>query len=749
MAGVSLQKPTAESSKNAENADEENRLILCSAKDKFVLTQDICVMCGAIGTDHEGCLIGCSQCGQCYHPYCINVKVTKVILQKGWRCLDCTVCESCGQRNDDASLILCDDCDISYHTYCLKPPLTFVPDGNWKCKWCASCQKCGINEPGTNCTWQNSYTECGPCASQSNCPVCAEGYADGELIIQCVTCDRWLHCSCDQIRNESEADRCSEDGYTCIMCRPTGAPPPHLRPKKKQLEKSSKPISSKNDEDSVPLALEGSHYVDGVYLSEHGLHQIKSLQAELSRQKAKRKPKNLPEPPVVDKDAGIMAAIESVVASSSLDNSFEDVKMEMMDPKDEAEIYKDGMPWPSSEPPPEGFTCVTNEQGASVLRKKRQRNLQKLGIGGFAVRNRNFRASGKDGNDEDGEDGDGKKKKTVRKKNKSKLSEMYPNYLQEAFFGKSLMADVPTVKLEIPSSDDEAKLTLTEDKMIKLSSEELKLVQAASKKKQEEDNESIEKTDELDIKKEEEDDNSDTEALKDVLGLPSEFVDNDLINHIMNDDELSKASGTLDDLTSEGGAPKDELAEMLQDPNFNIESLGTMDGNDVEEIFKGVLTDESQESQESVFAKSMNSYSRTSTPSHVSVAGSDLAMRSPAPQTSSQLLLQSPQHHAQGGIPSMMQQQQQPQTPQPQQQQNIPMHPMGVGGVNMGGVGPPPQQQSMMVAQQTMMTQPPTPQQQQQVQVQVQQQMMGNVPQSPINRGYYHTYHYRENFYQR
>lgn len=91
-------------------------------------------MCGALGTDQEGCLISCVQCGQCYHPYCLNVKVTKVILQKGWRCLDCTVCEGCGQRNDEGRLLLCDDCDVSYHTYCMDPPLEYVPHGNWKCK---------------------------------------------------------------------------------------------------------------------------------------------------------------------------------------------------------------------------------------------------------------------------------------------------------------------------------------------------------------------------------------------------------------------------------------------------------------------------------------------------------------------------------------------------------------------------------------------------------------------------------------
>ena len=51
-----------------------------------------------LGTDLEGRLIACTQCGECYHPTCINVRVTKVILQKGWRCLDCTVCEGCGHK---------------------------------------------------------------------------------------------------------------------------------------------------------------------------------------------------------------------------------------------------------------------------------------------------------------------------------------------------------------------------------------------------------------------------------------------------------------------------------------------------------------------------------------------------------------------------------------------------------------------------------------------------------------------------
>lgn len=52
--GVGLQRPMGDGSKTDEEPGEDNRLILCSAKDKFVLGQDTCVMCGALGTDQEG-----------------------------------------------------------------------------------------------------------------------------------------------------------------------------------------------------------------------------------------------------------------------------------------------------------------------------------------------------------------------------------------------------------------------------------------------------------------------------------------------------------------------------------------------------------------------------------------------------------------------------------------------------------------------------------------------------------------------
>ena len=181
-------------SESKQDDSNENKIILCSSKDYFVLTQDVCVMCGSLGKGDEARLLSCSQCGQCYHPFCAGIpKITKIMLKKGWRCLECTVCEGCGKPTDESRLLLCDDCDISYHTYCLDPPLENVPQGTWKCQWCVVCIKCSATTPGHGSQWQANYTLCGPCASHENCSICMENYQENELLIQCVQCNRYLN----------------------------------------------------------------------------------------------------------------------------------------------------------------------------------------------------------------------------------------------------------------------------------------------------------------------------------------------------------------------------------------------------------------------------------------------------------------------------------------------------------------------------------------------------------------------------
>ena len=94
----------------------------------------------------------------------------------GWRCLDCTVCEGCGLKHDEANIVLCDECDISYHIYCMSPPLETVPTGTWKCKWCAVCHTCGSNDPGRNSRWHENFSLCGPCHSLQTCNFCDGKY---------------------------------------------------------------------------------------------------------------------------------------------------------------------------------------------------------------------------------------------------------------------------------------------------------------------------------------------------------------------------------------------------------------------------------------------------------------------------------------------------------------------------------------------------------------------------------------------
>ncbi|XP_065367999.1 histone-lysine N-methyltransferase 2C isoform X2 [Calliphora vicina] len=473
--------PSTSSDLNSSQCSEddmalEKKLVLCSAKDKFILMQDICVMCGALGTDQEACLIGCVQCGQCYHPHCANVTLSKTMLQKGWRCLDCTVCEGCGQKNDEGRLILCDECDISYHIYCMSPPLDAVPNGNWKCKWCAICQKCGRNSPGKNSSWFNGFLECGPCASQAACFVCTQPYNENELIIQCSSCERWLHCLCDNIKNEDEAKAFNDVDYHCKMCRKDivipKAPPAKVPQGEKSSQKEStnvKPSANETTQDNTNAAASSStgnitvnepfestdntFWIDGVCVSEQGFNMIRSLTTEIKRKRKLRTD-------AIQKDSGIMSSIDSVIAGNStptpgdVGNDGNTTPVE----KVPTPTYKDGMVWLGEDgSQPEGFSISTNEEGLNILRKKRQRNLQKLGIGGFNVRMRGIRKENEElymGTLENPSLTDEKKKKIIKKKMKSKLCESYPSYLQEAFFGKPLLDNKESSHISFEESDE-------------------------------------------------------------------------------------------------------------------------------------------------------------------------------------------------------------------------------------------------------------------------------------------------------
>nr|XP_012641687.1 histone-lysine N-methyltransferase 2C isoform X14 [Microcebus murinus] len=464
------------SNKDEEENSMHNTVVLFSSSDKFTLNQDMCVVCGSFGQGAEGRLLACSQCGQCYHPYCVSIKITKVILSKGWRCLECTVCEACGKATDPGRLLLCDDCDISYHTYCLDPPLQTVPKGGWKCKWCVWCRHCGATSAGLRCEWQNNYTQCAPCASLSSCPVCYRNYREDDLILQCRQCDRWMHAVCQNLNNEEEVENVADIGFDCSMCRPYM--PASNVPSSDCCESSLvAQIVTKVKELDPPK----TYTQDGVCLTESGMTQLQSLTVTVPRRK-RSKPK-LKLKIINQNSVAVLQTPPDIQSEHSRDGEMDDSREgELMDCDGKSE----------SSPEREAVDDETKGVEGTDGVKKRKRKPYRPGIGGFMVRQRSRTGQGKTKRSVIRKDSSGsiseqlpsrddgwseqlqdtlvdesvcvtesteKIKKRYRKR-KNKLEETFPAYLQEAFFGKDLLDSSRQNKLSLDNlSEDTAQLS--------------------------------------------------------------------------------------------------------------------------------------------------------------------------------------------------------------------------------------------------------------------------------------------------
>nr|XP_005162602.1 histone-lysine N-methyltransferase 2C isoform X1 [Danio rerio] len=442
--------------KEEEENSMHNTVVMFSTSDSFTLKQDMCVVCGSFGRGAEGRLLSCSQCGQCYHPFCVNIKITKVVLSKGWRCLECTVCEACGQASDPGRLLLCDDCDISYHTYCLDPPLQNVPKGSWKCKWCVLCTHCGATSPGLRCEWQNNYTQCGPCASLTVCPVCTRSYREEELILQCRQCDRWVHGSCQGLNSDEDVENAADEGFDCTLCRMHTVPTPGAAVPK-LVEISEPPMVAQILTKVKENEFQRTYTQDGVCLTESGLCQLQSLSVQTTRRK---RPKPKLKLKIINQNS--VAVLQTPPDAQS--ELFRDGDLD--DSREGDPMDCDG----KSDSSPEREHCDDHLKGVDDSNKKRKRKPYRPGIGGFMVRQRSKAGQGKgkrslsrkdstssltenltgrdDGWNEPDTPVDGappiisepleKVKKRYRKK-KTKLEEAFPSYLQEAFFGKELL----------------------------------------------------------------------------------------------------------------------------------------------------------------------------------------------------------------------------------------------------------------------------------------------------------------------
>ncbi|CAG0914651.1 unnamed protein product [Notodromas monacha] len=425
-------------------------MMVCSAKDRAAISYDLCVLCGSMGQGQEGRLLPCVQCGQAYHPYCLDVKLTQAMLNNGWRCPSCTLCESCGGKDGLEDMVFCEDCSVSVHKECMKLQSCDLSDIlPWRCRACATCAKCGKPEPGESTQpgrWGKSF-QCSLCSSAIKCRVCDQEYVEGDLLIRCSECEKWLHGQCDQVQNEEEANVCLRLGYACLRCRPVAEQPPHLKTTSTQAKEESGAsqlplpvvrfrrdlhgnISDFTSSSSMINPSGSRNIVDGVCLSDIGAKTIKELMkthSDFGRIKRNFRKRN-----GGDADA----------ASKELR---------------------------STETPLDGVPVKRGMSEAALLRK--QKAIQRCGIGGFSVKIVKTRIPSRSEPSKES-------KKPRKRKAKSKILEYIPPMIQDAFFGKHLLTAgrISPVCDENPLPEDNLLWTASADAVLPLSQDELHLI---------------------------------------------------------------------------------------------------------------------------------------------------------------------------------------------------------------------------------------------------------------------------------
>jgi PHD-finger len=122
--------------------------VMTSEEAFFCCWMDLCMYCGAAHCPTQGDLLGCRDCGEVFHPWCINVPGSTMdpLARAAWRCPNCKLCEVCctATKTDDAQLVYCERCDRAYHARCLTPhfPLSRAASGSFICGQCVECDAC-------------------------------------------------------------------------------------------------------------------------------------------------------------------------------------------------------------------------------------------------------------------------------------------------------------------------------------------------------------------------------------------------------------------------------------------------------------------------------------------------------------------------------------------------------------------------------------------------------------------------------
>uniref|UniRef100_A0A8C1NM41 [histone H3]-lysine(4) N-methyltransferase n=1 Tax=Cyprinus carpio TaxID=7962 RepID=A0A8C1NM41_CYPCA len=176
-----------------------------------LMPQYVCLLCASKG-QHE--MLYCQVCCEPFHRFCLDPSERPLEENKeNWCCRRCKFCRVCGCKNKESKPLLeCERCQNFYHPACLGP---YYPKPNkrkkpWVCMTCIRCKSCGVT-PGKSwdTEWNHDKGLCPDCTrlfDQGNyCTMCFKCYEDNDYdsqMMQCSTCNHWVHAKCEGLTDD-------------------------------------------------------------------------------------------------------------------------------------------------------------------------------------------------------------------------------------------------------------------------------------------------------------------------------------------------------------------------------------------------------------------------------------------------------------------------------------------------------------------------------------------------------------------
>uniref|UniRef100_A0A673AJ96 [histone H3]-lysine(4) N-methyltransferase n=1 Tax=Sphaeramia orbicularis TaxID=375764 RepID=A0A673AJ96_9TELE len=195
----------------------------------------VCFLCASKG-QHE--MLYCQVCCEPFHQFCLDqAERPSEENKENWCCRRCKFCHVCGRKNKQSKPLLeCERCQNCYHASCLGPnyPKQNKKRKAWVCMTCIRCKSCGVT-PGKSwdTDWNHDKGLCPDCSKlyeQGNyCPICFKCYEDNDYdsqMMQCGTCNHWVHAKCEDLTDELYEILSSLPESVVYSCRPCSVTQP-------------------------------------------------------------------------------------------------------------------------------------------------------------------------------------------------------------------------------------------------------------------------------------------------------------------------------------------------------------------------------------------------------------------------------------------------------------------------------------------------------------------------------------------